>query len=419
MNATLDILRARRLALVRSGLMRTEWTQMPKRAVGRRVRARRAAHTVIARFGYLQLDSIPVSGARTHGLVLASRIGGFDARFADELLQPGEPLFEYWGHEASWLPLDLYPTFGFRRREFRVHPWWGDLLGEHPKVAYELLRRMAADGPLRSKDLEGGRTSGDGWWNLDVARKVLAALWSAGDVSVCERRGFQRFYDLTENVIPESHRGRDLALEPALEELLLKGLDGHGWATTSTLAATWRLKGYRDDVSSALDRLLEQGKIVPCDLLLGDPKTDGDVAKKRKKIPGWIRPDDLELAERAAHLRPRGSRGVLLSPFDPVLWDRKRVQLLFGFEQSIEIYKPEAERRYGYYCLPILMDDQLIGRVDLKAHRKADCLEVKSLHFEADHPPEKHKRVTRIAIGRHAHSVGLAAPIASGVQAGD
>ena len=415
MTETLDILRVRRLALIRSGLMRTEWTHMPKRAVGRRLRARRAAHTVIERFGYLQLDSIPVSGARTHGLVLASRISGFDARFAEELLQPGEPLFEYWGHEASWIPVDLYPVFGFRRQNFKVHPWWGDLLGEHPQVADEILRRLDQEGPLRTKDFEGARAPGS-WWDLDVVRKMLTALWSSGEVAVAERRGFHRIFDLTERVVPESFRGRDEPLEKALEILLLKGLDGHGWATTSTLSATWRLKGYRDDVQAALARLQEQGEIVPCDLLLGDPADDGDVETKRKRVPGWIRPGDLELAERAAQLRPRGSRGVLLSPFDPVLWDRKRVLQLFGFEQAIEIYKPEAERRYGYYCLPVLMDDRLIGRVDLKAHRKADCLEVKALHFEAEKPPEKHKRVTRIAIGRHANSVGLAAPIASGVQ---
>ena len=410
---SIDVLRARRLALVRSGLMKTEWTQMPKRAVGRRLRARRAAHRVIERFGYLQLDSIAVCGARTHGLVLASRISGFDARFADELLQPGEPLFEYWGHEASWLPLELYPAFGFRRREFAVHPWWGDLLGEHPDTADRILKRLESEGPLHSKDFEGSRRAGS-WWDLKTAKKVVSALWSAGHVCVAERRGFQRTYDLAERVIPESHRGRDLPVDEALEVLLLKALDGHGWAGTSTLVATWRLSKRRAEVEAALERLREQRKIVPCDLRL-DEDDDGTSTSRGRKVAGWIRPQDLELAERAAELRPRGNRGVLLSPFDPVLWDRGRVKMLFGFEQAIEIYKPEADRRYGYYCLPVLMDDRLIGRVDLKAHRQADCLEMRALHFERPAPPEKHRRATRIAVGRHAHAVGLAAPIASGV----
>ncbi len=413
MSAEIDILRARRLALVRAGLLKTEWTSLPKRAVGRRLRARRAAHKVIERFGYLQLDSISVSGARTHGLVLASRVSGFDARFAELLLQPGEPLFEYWGHEASWLPMDLYPVFGFRRKEFAVHPWWGDLLGEHPKLADEILLRLDQEGPLRSKDFEGSRTVGS-WWDLKAAKKMVSALWSAGHICVAERRGFQRIYDLTDRVIPESHRGRDLPLESALETLLLKALDGHGWATTSTLIATWRLTKRRPQIDAALERLQEKGEIVPCSL-----DVEADLSTPRRSIAGWIRPQDLELAERAAALRPRGRRGVLLSPFDPVLWDRARVQLLFGFGQAIEIYKPESERQYGYYSLPVLMDDQLIARVDLKAHRKAECLEMRTLHFEVDPPPEKHRRATRIAIGRHAHSVGLATPIGSGVQATD
>ena len=128
---------------------------MPRRASGRGLRARRAAHEVVKRFGYLQLDSIPITGARTHGLVPASRLDGFEGPFADELLQPGEPLFEYWGHEASWLPMELYPVFAFRRQEFAVHPWWGDLLGQHPKVADAILNRFLTEGPLRSKDFEG------------------------------------------------------------------------------------------------------------------------------------------------------------------------------------------------------------------------------------------------------------------------
>ena len=404
MSAEIDIRRARRLALIRAGVLKPEWTSLPRRATGRHLRARRAAHEVISRFGYLQLDSIPVSGARTHGLVLASRLSGFDARFADSLLQHGEPLFEYWGHEASWLPMDLYPVFGFRRQEFSVHPWWGDLLGKNPKATDEILRRFDRDGPLHSKDFEGARKAGS-WWSLQTAKKVVSALWSAGHVCVVERRGFQRIYDLTERVIPSEYRGRDLPVEDALEALLLKALDGHGWATTPTLIATWRLTKRRPQIDAALERLREKGEIVPCAL-----DVEANLSTPRKSIPGWIRPRDLDLAERAAALRPRARQGVLLSPFDPVLWDRARVQLLFGFEQSIEIYKPEPQRKYGYYSLPVLAGDRLIGRVDLKAHRKAGYLEVKSLHYEADDPPPKHREATRIAIERHADSVGLPAP---------
>ena len=283
---TLDTRRVRRLALIRAGLLRPDWTSLPQRASGHGLRARKAAHTVVDHFGYLQLDSIPVTGARTHGLVLASRLEGFDARFAEQLLQPEQPFFEYWGHEACWLPMGLYPVFAFRRQEYQIHPWWGDLLGEHPKVADRLLERMEHEGPLRSKDLEGGREPGS-WWHLGIARKVLAALWTAGHVCVSERRGFQRFYDLTERVIPESYRERPEPLESALETLTLKALDGHGWATTGTLVATWRLSKYRRQVEEALRRLEERGEVTPCFWL--DPNAAKFSKKNPKKVSGWIR----------------------------------------------------------------------------------------------------------------------------------
>ena len=167
---------------------------MPSRAAGRGRRARRAAHEIIRRFGYLQLDTVSIAGARSHAIVLHSRLDGCDPSLGDELLRPGEPIFEYWGHEASWIPIELYPVFAFRRRDFRSHPWWGDLVGQHPEVAREIRRRIRKEGPLRSVDLEG--EGGRGWWNLKIAGKVARAMWSSGELAVRERRNFQRTYDL-------------------------------------------------------------------------------------------------------------------------------------------------------------------------------------------------------------------------------
>ena len=144
---TLDLKQVRRLALARAGLLKPEWSGMPRRAIGVTRRARRAAHCVIQRFGYLQLDTVAVAGARSHAIVLMSRLEGFDPALAETLLQPGEPLFEYWGHEACWLPIDLYPVFAFRREEFQHHPWWGNLIGQHPRMAEELTRRIREEGP--------------------------------------------------------------------------------------------------------------------------------------------------------------------------------------------------------------------------------------------------------------------------------
>ncbi len=368
---TIDLKTARRLALVRAGLLKPEWTGQPRRATGRGKRVRSAALSVIRRFGYLQLDTVSVAGARSHGIVLASRFDGFAPDVAESLLQPGEPLFEYWGHEACWMPLALYPAFEFRRRAFRVHPWCANLVDAHPREADALRRRVRDEGPLRSLDLEG-EGGGGGWWDHKVSKRLANALWSSGELAIRERRNFQRTYDLAERVIPSDLRDNPLDMPAALRQLLWQALAGHGWATTGTLAATWRLRNCRADIDAALRAMTDAGEIAACTLVTDDGR----------RIPGWMRCCDLELAGRVGSLRPRGDRGVLLSPFDPVLWDRTRVRLLFGFDQVLEIFKPAASRRYGYYCMPVLAGESLVARFDLKAHAAQRQLEIRAVHIE-------------------------------------
>ncbi|MCB9705049.1 MAG: YcaQ family DNA glycosylase [Myxococcales bacterium] len=385
---------ARRLAIARAGLWRPEPTGLPSRARRRPADAEADAHAIIDRFGYLQLDTVAVSGARSHAIVLLSRLPGLTIDQAEALLRPGAPLFEYWGHEVSWIPLDLYPAFAFRRREFQTHPWWGDLLGEHPKVARDIVKRIADEGPLRSADLEG--SSGAGWWNLKLTKKVATALWSAGELAISERRAFLRAFDLSERVIPAATRARALSEDEALRVLLLRALAGHGWATTSTLAATWRLRNRRPAIQRALAELVEAGEIVAASL----------VSDEGGRRPGWIRPADLELLARLERARPRADRGVLLSPFDPLLWDRARVRELFGFDQILEIFKPPSQRVYGYYCMPVLAADRLIARVDLKAERRGGHLKVLALHREGRGADER--RAIDHALTSYADALGLA-----------
>ncbi len=390
----LTLREARRLALVRAGLLKPEWTGMPRRASGQGQRARRAAHAVIRRFGYLQLDTISIAGARSHTITLMSRLSGFDPSMGEAILQPGEPLFEYWGHEASWLPVELYPTFEFRRREFHHHPWWGDVLGENRALARRLLKRVRDEGPLRTADFEGSCSAE--MWATKVAKKIALTFWMRGDLAIRERRNFQRVFDLTERVIPAELRQEKIKRPEALRTLLLYALAGHGWAQTGTLAATWRLRNLRPQIGKALEELREAGEIVPCAV-----QSDG------KTLGGWIRPADLELAGRLRRLRPRQDAGVLLSPFDPVLWDRPRVERLFGFHQVLEIYKPAPQRIYGYYCLPVLAGERLVARVDLKAERKAGRLHVLSKRFEMDRPSAADRAAARSALERYAASLEL------------
>ena len=389
---------ARRLALARAGLLKPEWTGLPRSAGGRGLRAHRALHALIERFGYLQLDTVSISGARSHALVPLSRWPHIDRELPEELLQPGAPIFEYWGHEASWIPIDLYPAFGFRRREYRSGKTWHSRgVREHPDVAKAILRRVEGEGPMRSLDLEGPMM--DGTWRSKRERWVAYSLWSTGELAIRSRRNFQRTFDLAERVIPGAWRQREWTLPESLRALILRALEGHGWATVGTLADTWRLKNVRPQIRSALEDLASLGEVAPCDL----------IDSEGKRRPGWVRTADLDLAARLRRVRPAGDRGVLLSPFDPVLWDRRRVAQLFGFDQILEIFKPAAKRRYGYYCMPVLAGDRLVARYDLKANRRQGRLEVLSLHYEADgaKPPAADRAAAEGALATYAEAVEL------------
>ena len=372
------------MALARAGLLKPEWTVFPSCAGPQQ---RRACYTVIQRFGYLQLDTIPVAGARSHALVLLSRLRGLDPDLPESLLRPKAPLFEYWGHEASWLPMELYPVFEFRRREYRKEsPWWGPVLKDNRKRANAIRRRIRDEGPLRSTDFDDKADRND--WGATLSRRLLRSLWWAGELAVRERKNFHPLYDLAERVIPEKARRRKVERQEATKILLLKALDGHGWATSRTLVQTWRLTKRQKLIKTCLEQLREEAVIVACSL-------DGS--------PGWIRPDDFALAARLERLRPRSDVGVLLSPFDPVLWDRDRVQTLFSFEQVLEIFKPAHQRKYGYYCMPVLAGDKLVARCDLKADRKAGRLEVVARHHEAPGS----RRAVESALKRHASALRL------------
>lgn len=394
---TLSLPEARRLALFAAGLLKPEWLELPRRASGAGQRARQAALALVNHFGYLQLDTVSIAGARSHALVLYSRLPGLDLSLGEALLQAGEPVFEYWGHEASWLPLSLYPHFEFRRREFQAHPWWGDLIRQHPKIARELRQRIEAEGPLRSLDMEGQGSSG--WWDLKLSKKVANALWSAGELAILERRNFQRSFELSERVIPDHLRTQTLDEDESIGQLLIYALRGHGWASSSTLAQTWRLRNRAPQLKRVLHQLQEAGRIIPCALL--------DDAGKR--LNGWILPAYLEQLPALMRLRPRRDQGVLLSPFDPLLWDRGRVELLFNFHQILEIFKPAPQRQYGYYCLPVLAGEQLVARLDLKAHKGRGELEVIACHEEAL-PRDQRKsarQATQGALQDYAQALGL------------
>ena len=390
----LDLRAVRRLALARAGLLASKWTGLPSTARGVAPSARAAAHSVIDRFGYLQLDTISVAGARSHTLILLSRLEGMRADLGEQLLVPDAPLCEVWGHEACWIPADLYPAFEFRRAANRTNPRWGPRVDGNGPAADALLSRAREEGPFRSTDLDG-KSSG-GWWKTGKGKRLAEALWHSGELAIRERRNFRRVYDLPERVIPADVLAQRISTHDAFRTLILRALDGHGWAEERTIAATWRLRRTSAEFAAALQSLADEGAVLPCTL------QDGN-----ERLPGWIRPRDLELAGRLRRIRPRLDRGMLLTPFDPLLWDRARARLLFGFDVVLEIYVPAAKRRFGYFCMPVLAGEQLVARVDVKADRRAGRLRLPAVHIEQRHDTSATREAVRTAVNRHARAVGL------------
>jgi uncharacterized protein len=314
----------------------------------------------VRRLSCVQLDSI-AAVARSHVLVLASRAGALEDGSVSRLLAGGR-LFEYWGHEACLFVAEDWPLMRHRMRERQIHHWWGPVIDSDPALARRVLGEIRARGPLASRHFEG--RGGGGMWNLKPAKRMLDALWTAGRLVVCGRQGFQRVYDLPERVLPPEVLA---APEPGDAEtvraLASRAVHARGALTARGVVEHWRLAGGVKRVAPHLAALVAAGDLREV------PVADGGA------------PVYVPAAAGPAAVAPREG-GVLLSPFDNLLWDRAFARRVFGFDHLIEVYKKEHERVYGYYVLPFLLRDRLVGRVDLKARRDEGALVAKAFHRE-------------------------------------
>jgi uncharacterized protein YcaQ len=339
----------------------------------------------IGRLSCVQLDSI-TAVERSHRIVLASRVGVYPRDTVSRLLGEGR-VFEYWAHEASLIPIEDWPLFRWRMLG-RGH--WGThdrALAQHPEVAEHVLEEIRARGPLGSRDFEG--EGGAGMWDWKPAKRVLDALWDRGELAIAGRRGFQRLYDLTERVIPRRLLDAPpLGDDDALRALVLRAVRGRGALTESGIAEHYRVPGRTAAVRPHVEALLESGALRRLSVDDGGPPV--------------LLPGDLPALESV----PRGA--TLLSPFDNLLWDRAFAERLFGFRHVMEIYKPAPQRVYGYYVLPVLRGDRIVGRADLKADRRAGVLRMLAYHPEARVRDSAALRdALAAALGRLARAAGL------------
>ena len=342
------------------------------RAQGLDVRPRRRARradvlAAIRRMGALQIDTIQVV-ARSPYLVLWSRLGDFDPRWLDELLAEGA-LFEYWSHEACFLPVEDFPLYRHRMLDAASMKWKYSkaLMETRRDEVQRLLDTIRERGPVRSADFERRDGKAGGWWEWKPEKRMLESLFTAGELMIARRERFQRVYDLRERVLP----GWDDARLPSLAEtrraLVLKAVRALGVAKARWVADYFRMP--KRGTPALPDRLAQEGELLRVEV-------------EGWSEPGYVHPDHRGAAEEAAAGRLRPRLTTLLSPFDPVVWDRARGRELFGFDYRLECYTPAPRRRYGYFTLPILRRGALVGRLDPKAHRREGVFEVRSLYLE-------------------------------------
>jgi uncharacterized protein len=324
----------------------------------------------VRRMGVLQIDSIAVV-ARSPYLVLWSRLGPYDPLWLDELLAEGA-LFEYWSHAASFIPIEdygLYRRFMLDGRE-KTRAW----MTAHPEEIGRVMARVREGGEVRSAEFERTDGRAGGWWEWKPEKRALEHLFAAGELMISRRDpNFHRVYDLRERVLERALPGWEDAHAPPYEEverdLALKAVRALGVAAARWVPDYFRLR--KRGIAGLLEGLADRG---------------GLLRARIEDEPAYVHPDNAGLAEAAVSGDLRPSLTTLLSPFDPVVWDRARASELFGFEYRIEVYTPAARRRYGYYSLPILHRGALVGRLDAKAHRKEGLFEVRALHLEPGVP---------------------------------
>ncbi|HET6173291.1 MAG TPA: crosslink repair DNA glycosylase YcaQ family protein [Gaiellales bacterium] len=338
----------------------------------------------IERLGCVQIDSISVVD-RSQRLVLASRCGRLPANTHDALLRSGR-VFEYWAHEACLLPSIDEPYFRHdKRASGQFHRWYGPILKEHPKLADEVMALARERGEISARDFGG---AGKGYWEWTPAKRVIDALWTAGQLAIAGRNGMERRYALPERVLPDAILG---APEPPLSATrrmqVERAVRARGIASEARVSDYYRVKGKRRTLVPAIEALVAEGVL--------------ERLRMRELGDLWLVP--AEDAERAIAGDDRPAGAFLLSPFDNLLWDRFEAEHLFGFEHRLEIYKPALTRIYGYYVLPLLDGPEVVGRVDLKADRKAGTLRALAVHWQRRQRP----RALREALGRLAQVLGL------------
>jgi uncharacterized protein YcaQ len=353
-----------------------------------------AVRRMVERLGYVQVDSINVLD-RAHDRILATRLAGYRSEHLRDGLEGTRTLFEHWTHDASVIPAAWVKHWKHRFRRHRQAPrddaWWNERFGGDPeKTLRAVLRRVRRDGPLRTRDLEAPQGHrGGGWWSWHPEKAAAEHLWRCGRLAIAARDGFEKVYDLFDRVVPEaaarassSREHADWACREAIARL--------GIATATEIAAFFAAVPVGTVRAWAM-QALRRGEVVSVavESASGDRVTEAFATPEWRSLAGPIESEAI----------------VPLSPFDPLVRDRRRLSRLFDFEYRFEAFVPQAKRLHGYYVLPLLLGDRLVGRIDPRFDRAAGVLVVRGPWWEPK-PPANRRRLLETAIDRLAGEVG-------------
>ena len=357
---------ARRVAVAAQGFA----SAPPARAV-----TRGDLRRLIGRIQVLQLDSVSVA-VRAHYAPVFSRLGPYDRDVLDAAAwshsaRSPRLLVEYWAHEAALMAVEDWPLLRWRMREYTGGRWGVEVVKENPRLVDDVVSAVAELGPSTAGQIEAHLQSGTkrgkgAWWNRSETKWVAEALFASGVLTTAHRTGFARHYDLVERVLPADVVAWEIDDAEAVRELILRAATALGVATEADIRDYFRLRA--DQSKPAIADLVAAGELEPV------------------QVDEWTAPAYL----RTGQAVPRSDRGTaLLCPFDPLIFFRPRVERLFGFHYRIEIYTPAAKRQYGYYVWPLLLDGELVARVDLKADRNSGALHVPGAFIEPGWDPAR------------------------------
>jgi uncharacterized protein len=312
---------------------------------------RRHLHRLMGRLRLLQIDSVNVV-VRSHYLPVFSRLGPYERDLIDREAYGRRALFEYWAHEASLVPVALHPLLRWRMARGEAWGRMARMADEKPGYVQAVLDEVTDRGPIAASELSEPGVRRGPWWGWGDGKATMEWLFWTGQVAVAERRNFERRYDLPERVLPpEVLAVPTPPVEEAHRRLLAHAAAAHGVGTAADLADYFRIRV--PEARPRLAELVESGELVPAE------------------VEGWDRPAYLHADAR---LPRRIDRCALLSPFDSLVFARARTERLFGFRLRLELYVPAPKRVHGYYVLPLLLGERLVGRVDLKADRRRRVL---------------------------------------------